>query len=131
MDWFGALAIVPAAAVVAYFTHLPVLYALAAACARAVIDGAIGVFVVFYVRDVAQRREGADLLAPAAHAEIEPLEIPDRNDGLDRDDRVAIANYLARRAGFEPAAAAAVAAQIADRVRPKLRASFHYLDDGA
>jgi uncharacterized RDD family membrane protein YckC len=56
---------------------------------------------------------------------------PEHDDGLDRDDRALIAQYLARRAALEPSAAAAVAARIAERVRPKLRASFHYLDDAA
>ena len=50
-------------------------------------------------------------------------------DGLDRADRTLIDQYLARRAALEPAAAAEIAARIAARVRPKLRASFHYLDD--
>jgi len=42
---------------------------------------------------------------------------------------VLIAQFLARRAALEPRAAATIAAGIAERVRPKLRASFHYLND--
>jgi uncharacterized RDD family membrane protein YckC len=56
---------------------------------------------------------------------------PEHDDGLDRDDRALIAQFLARRAALEPGAAAEIAARIAQRVRPKLRASFHYLDDVA
>jgi uncharacterized RDD family membrane protein YckC len=56
---------------------------------------------------------------------------PDRDDGLDRDDRALIAQFLSRRATLEPRAADEIAARIAERVRPKLRASFHYLDDVA
>jgi uncharacterized RDD family membrane protein YckC len=53
------------------------------------------------------------------------------DDGLDRADRTLIDQFLARRATLEPAAAAKIASKIAARVRPKLRASFHYLDDVA
>jgi uncharacterized RDD family membrane protein YckC len=56
---------------------------------------------------------------------------PEHDDGLDRDDRALIAQFLTRRATLEPRAAAEIAARIAERVRPKLRASFHYLDDVA
>ena len=50
-------------------------------------------------------------------------------DGLAREDRVLIEQYLARRAGLDASAAQAIATAIAARIRPKLRASFHYLDD--
>jgi uncharacterized RDD family membrane protein YckC len=53
------------------------------------------------------------------------------DDGLDREDRALIESYLARRNALEPQAAMTIAAAIAGRVRPKLRASFHYLDDAA
>jgi uncharacterized RDD family membrane protein YckC len=53
------------------------------------------------------------------------------DDGLDRADRVLIDQFLARRAALDPIAAAEIASKIAERVRPKLRASFHYLDDVA
>ena len=56
---------------------------------------------------------------------------PAHDDGLDREDRALIAQFLARRATLQPAAATLIAARIAERVRPKLRASFHYLDDVA
>ncbi len=56
---------------------------------------------------------------------------PEHDDGLDREDRALIAQFLGRRATLEPRAAAEIAARIAERVRPKLRASFHYLDDVA
>jgi uncharacterized RDD family membrane protein YckC len=56
---------------------------------------------------------------------------PGHDDGLDRDDRALIAQFLTRRAALEPRSADAIAARIAERVRPKLRASFHYLDDVA
>ena len=50
-------------------------------------------------------------------------------DGLAREDRVLIEQYLARRASLDGTAAQAIATAIAARIRPKLRASFHYLDD--
>jgi uncharacterized RDD family membrane protein YckC len=53
------------------------------------------------------------------------------DDGLDRDDRVLIESYLARRASLDRAASGDIAAAIAARIRPKLRASFHYLDDAS
>jgi uncharacterized RDD family membrane protein YckC len=56
---------------------------------------------------------------------------PEHDDGLVREDRALIAQFLTRRATLEPRAAAEIAALIAERVRPKLRASFHYLDDVA
>jgi uncharacterized RDD family membrane protein YckC len=56
---------------------------------------------------------------------------PEHDDGLDREDRALIAQFLTRRATLEPNAAAEIAARIAERVRPKLRASFHYLDNVA
>jgi uncharacterized RDD family membrane protein YckC len=58
-------------------------------------------------------------------------EDPEHDDGLEPDDRALIAQFLGRRATLEPRAAAEIAARIAERVRPKLRASFHYLDDVA
>lgn len=51
------------------------------------------------------------------------------NDGLDREDRALIEQYLARRASLDGNASAAIATAIATRIRPKLRANFHYLDD--
>jgi uncharacterized RDD family membrane protein YckC len=51
------------------------------------------------------------------------------DDGLGREDRVLIEQYLARRANLDGSAAQAIATAIAARIRPKLRASFHYLDD--
>ena len=56
---------------------------------------------------------------------------PERDDGLDPDDRALIARFLSRRSTLEASASSEIAAQIAARVRPKLRASFHYLDDVA
>jgi uncharacterized RDD family membrane protein YckC len=50
-------------------------------------------------------------------------------NGLDRDDRLLIEQYLARRDNLEPSAALAIAAAIGARIRPKLRASFNHLDD--
>jgi uncharacterized RDD family membrane protein YckC len=54
---------------------------------------------------------------------------PEHDDGLDAYDRALIAQFLARRASLEPRASGEIAARIAERVRPKLRASFHYLND--
>jgi uncharacterized RDD family membrane protein YckC len=51
------------------------------------------------------------------------------DDGLASADRDLIERYVARRASLDKAARAALAAQIAARVRPRLRASFDHLDD--
>ncbi len=56
---------------------------------------------------------------------------PEHDDGLDREDRALIAQFLSRRATLEANASSEIAARIAERVRPKLRASFDYLDDVA
>ncbi len=55
----------------------------------------------------------------------------DENDGLDPSDYALMKQFLARRNTLEPQAAAEIAARIAARVRPKLRASFDFLDDVA
>ncbi len=82
-------------------------------------DLAAGTIVV---RDLAA---AAPTLATLVHVETTG------DDGLDAADHALIDEFLARRAGLEPAAAAAIAARISARVRPRLRASFHYLDDVA
>lgn len=51
------------------------------------------------------------------------------DDGLTSADRMLIERYVARRAQLETTARRALAAQIAERMRPKLRASFQHLDD--
>lgn len=56
---------------------------------------------------------------------------PGGDDGLDAAERRLIERYVARRAGLEPGARKRLAAEIAGRVRPHLRASFDYLDDDA
>jgi hypothetical protein len=66
---------------------------------------------------------------PTLAALIDDERAPD--DGLDRADRLLVDRYLERRASLDAGASAVVAAAIAARVRPKLRASFHYLDDVA
>lgn len=118
-DWFGGLAIGVLAGAFAALTHTFLAAAVVATCAGVALEGVRTIFIVLYARDIALRREGADLLAAAA--------APD--DG--GDDRTLIARYLERRATLEPRASAELAARIAARVRPKLRASFHYLDDEA
>jgi uncharacterized RDD family membrane protein YckC len=55
----------------------------------------------------------------------------ERDDGLTPEDRTLVERYLLRRAQLEPGARTTLAAQIADRVRPRLRASFAHLDDDA
>lgn len=54
---------------------------------------------------------------------------PVRADGVTREDRELIDRFLVRRATLEPEARNAIAARIAARVRPDLRASFDHLDD--
>jgi uncharacterized RDD family membrane protein YckC len=53
------------------------------------------------------------------------------DDGLSADERGLVERYVARRAQLEPHARAALAARIAQRVRPHLRAAFEHLDDDA
>jgi uncharacterized RDD family membrane protein YckC len=56
---------------------------------------------------------------------------PRGDDGLDTAERSLIERYVARRAGLDAGARTLLAAEIAGRVRPHLRASFDYLDDDA
>jgi uncharacterized RDD family membrane protein YckC len=58
------------------------------------------------------------------------LSRPARTDtGLAEADRVLIERFLARRAALDPAARVRLAARLAQRVRPTLRASYAHLDD--
>jgi uncharacterized RDD family membrane protein YckC len=60
------------------------------------------------------------------------LSRPARTDtGLAEADRVLIERFLARRSALDPAARARLATQIAQRVRPTLRAQYANLDDEA
>jgi uncharacterized RDD family membrane protein YckC len=56
---------------------------------------------------------------------------PGSDDGLSANQRGLVERYVARRAQFEPRARAVIAARIAKRVRPHLRATFEHLDDDA
>ncbi|HEY0614924.1 MAG TPA: RDD family protein [Candidatus Elarobacter sp.] len=57
---------------------------------------------------------------------------PSRADtGVSEDDRVLIERFLARRPALDRAARARLASQIADHVRPTLRAEYRNLDDEA
>ena len=71
-------------------------------------------------------RERAD--APADIAAYLAGESPS-DDGLSADERGLVERYVARRAQLEPRARRALAARIAQRIRPQLRASFEHLDD--
>jgi len=82
-------------------------------------DFAAGTIVV---RDA--RYEAADIVAYLAR------EGPG-DDGLSVDERALIERYVARRTQLEPGARTRLAAQIAERIRPRLRASFEHLDDDA
>jgi hypothetical protein len=66
LDWFGSVAIISFAGLIEYFTHLTLLYGIIAACAGILLDGLRSVFVLLYMRDIALRREGSDLLLAAA-----------------------------------------------------------------
>lgn len=127
-EWCGSLAILACVALIEYFTHLTALALIVDGSGGVVLDGLSMVFVLLYMRDVQLRREGYDLLL-AATADTLPSNAADGADGLDAGDRALIAQFLARRATLEPRAADEIAARIAARVRPKLRASFHYLND--
>jgi uncharacterized RDD family membrane protein YckC len=53
------------------------------------------------------------------------------DDGLSADERGLVERYVARCVQLEPRARSRLAARIARRVRPHLRASFEHLDDDA
>jgi len=53
------------------------------------------------------------------------------DDGLDPEERQLVERYVARRDQLESGARETLAATIAARVRPRLRASFDHLDDDA
>ncbi len=74
-------------------------------------------------------RDNAAAIPTLANLASEEDEAAVAGDGLERADRVLIEQYLARRASLDGNAAQAIATAIAARIRPKLRASFHYLDD--
>ncbi len=82
-------------------------------------DFAAGTIVV---RD--RRYEASDIDAYLARE-------PAGDDGLAPAERALVERYVARRPGLDLAARDALAAQIAARVRPQLRASFDHLDDDA
>jgi hypothetical protein len=58
------------------------------------------------------------------------LSRPARTDtGLSEDDRLLVERFIARRATLEPAARLRLAAGLAARIRPTLRAPYTNLDD--
>jgi uncharacterized RDD family membrane protein YckC len=58
------------------------------------------------------------------------LSRPARTDtGLSEDDRLLVERFIARRATLEPAARLRLAAGLAERIRPTLRAPYTNLDD--
>ena len=127
VNWLATLAVVSLGGLAAHATHVDALLIVLPAFAGIVIDGLRIVFVQSYARDVQLRREGRDLLLAASAL---PAAAPSAaDDGLDPAERELIEAFLARRTALEPAAVAEIAGRIAARVRPKLRASFHYLDD--
>ncbi len=128
-NWLALLTIDSLAGVVASAVHVEVLFVLIPTLAGVGIDGVRIAFVQIYVDDVRLRREGADLLA--AWAELPGVEADDTAGALGAAERALIEAFLARRATLEPPARAEIAARIAADVRPRLRASFHYLDDVA
>ncbi len=79
--------------------------------------------------DLVVRDNAAVILALASLGSGDEAADVAADDGLAREDRVLIEQYLARRASLDVKAALAIATVIAARIRPKLRASFHYLDD--
>jgi hypothetical protein len=127
-NWSWSLAVAALAGGAVAATHAGAFAFAIPALGGIALDALRSAVIAVYARDVRLRREGADLLLAAAAA---PGDGPPGDDGLDASDRALIAAFLERRATFDAAAGAAIAARIAARVRPKLRASFHYLDDVA
>ncbi|GAC1592785.1 MAG: hypothetical protein NVS3B28_22000 [Candidatus Velthaea sp.] len=82
-------------------------------------DFAAGTIVV---RERSYERAGLDAFDVVRRAD---------DDGLAAADREVIERFMARRSQLEPAARLTLAAQIAARVRPQLRADFSHLDDDA
>jgi uncharacterized RDD family membrane protein YckC len=101
------------------------LYAVAAICAllspqnKRLGDYAAGTIVV---------RDGSH---SAADIDAYLAREPASDDGLAPAERALIERYVLRRAQLTAAARTSLAAQIAVRVRPQLRASFDHLDDDA
>lgn len=128
IEWclsFVVLSVAQAAFLVSRGPLSVAFVAAAAAAGVVVLEGARVVLSAVFTRDVRFRREGADLTLACARED----ELPAGADGLSASDRALIAQYLARHASLDPRASVAIAAQLAARVRPKLRASFDYLDD--
>ncbi len=101
------------------FYALSALAAVLSAQNKRLGDFAAGTIVV---RD--RRFEAPSL---AAYVTREPA----GDDGLGIAERALVERYVARRDGLEPHARLVLAAQIAQRVRPLLQASFAHLDDDA
>ena len=66
-------------------------------------------------------------IAPDLHAYL--ASPADGGSGISPSDRVLVRRFLARRFELEPAARASLAAALAQRIRPALRASYAHLDD--
>ena len=99
------------------FYALSALSALVSRQNKRLGDLAAGTIVV---RD---RRDDASTLATYLGREAPA------DDGLSSAERDLVERYVTRRAMLEPAARTRLAAQIAERLRPKLRASFDHLSD--
>jgi hypothetical protein len=112
-NWLALLTVDSLGSVLASAVHVYALFVLIPALVGVGLDGVRIAFVQIYVDDVRLRREGADLLSAA----------------LGPEERTLIDDFLARRATLSPVACNGIAARIAAHVRPRLRASFHYLDD--
>lgn len=125
-NWTWSLAVAALAGAAVALSHADALAFVFPALGAVVLDGLRSAVLAVYLRDVRLRSEGADLLLLA---QAEPSVGPGGDDGLNDADHALIAAFLARRAALDPPAASALAAHIAGRMRPKLRASFHYLDD--
>lgn len=127
VNWLATLTIVSLGSVVANVAHADALFVAIPALVALAIDGVRIVFVQVYLADVRYRREGGDLLAAAAGL---PAGAADDGD-VGSAAYALIDAFLERRETLSPAARAEIAARIAAVVRPRLRASFHYLDDVA
>ena len=127
-NWSWSLAVAALAGGAVAATHAGALAFAIPALGGVALDALRSAVIAVYAGNVRLSREGADLLLAAAAPSAGG---PPGDDGLDPDDRGLIAAFLERRATFDAAAGTEIAARIAARVRPKLRASFHYLDDVA
>lgn len=129
-EWCCSLFVLTAVQVLVFVTRgagFVAAVAIVAAAGVVVVEGVRVVLFSVFTREVRFRREGTDLVLACERNS----DLPADEDGVTSDDRALIAQFLARHSTLEARASETIAARIAARMRPKLRASFDHLDDVA